>query len=79
VNTSIGHSQVVTTNNDNNLKITVTITHKIKSSPSDCLVVAWILSFISADLTQQQQEGQLSASPVMEMKYCDVTPQSRNM
>jgi hypothetical protein len=41
VNRFSGYSQVVTTNNHNTLKITVTITHKIKSSTSACLVDAW--------------------------------------
>jgi hypothetical protein len=39
VNRYIGYSQVVTTNNYNALKIS--ITHKIKSSVSVYLVVAW--------------------------------------
>jgi hypothetical protein len=43
MNRLTGHSQVVTTNNYNTLKITVTITHKIKSSVSACLVAAWSL------------------------------------
>jgi hypothetical protein len=34
VNRFIGYSQVVTTNNYSTLKITVTVTHKIKSSVS---------------------------------------------
>jgi hypothetical protein len=42
MNRFIGHFQVVTTNDYNTLKITVTVTvtHKIKSSMSACLVVA---------------------------------------
>jgi hypothetical protein len=36
VNTFIGHSQVVTTNNYNTVKIMVTIKQKIKSSTSAC-------------------------------------------
>jgi hypothetical protein len=39
----IGYSQVVNTINYNTLKIT--ITHKIKSSTSACLIVAWSLEF----------------------------------
>jgi hypothetical protein len=35
------YSQDVITNNYNTLETTVTITHKIKSSNSACLVVAW--------------------------------------
>jgi hypothetical protein len=36
MNRFIGHSQVVTTNNYNNLKITVTLAHKMKYSMSVC-------------------------------------------
>jgi hypothetical protein len=53
MNRFIGHSQIVTTNNYNTLKITVTITHKIKSSESAasrCLVtnIIWIFNYWTA-------------------------------
>jgi hypothetical protein len=41
VNGFIGYSLLATTSNCNTLKITVIITHKIKSSTTACLFVAW--------------------------------------
>jgi hypothetical protein len=46
MNRFIGHSQVIITNNCSTLKITVTITNKIKSSTSPCLIVAWYESYL---------------------------------
>jgi hypothetical protein len=45
----IGYSQVITTRTINytTLKITATITYKVKSSASVCFVVAWSLEFSS--------------------------------
>jgi hypothetical protein len=50
VNRFIGHSQVVTTNNYNTLKITLTITQKIKRSTSACsrclvTIRIWIFNY----------------------------------
>jgi hypothetical protein len=45
VNRFIGYSQVVTTINYNTLKITVIMTHKMKSSTSAYLVIAWSVEF----------------------------------
>jgi hypothetical protein len=45
MNRFIGYSQVVNTINYNTLKITVTVPHKIKSSMSACLVIAWSVEF----------------------------------